>query len=75
MKLVAIKVAIDLAKTSTDSGLLKDLVDSLTEKYESDFDQTWQPEYKSSLLGAIVGLEVNVSKIRCKYKPSQNRSS
>jgi transcriptional regulator len=51
------------------------VVDSLTEKYESDFDQPWHPEYKSSMLVAIVGLEVHISEIQCKYKLSQNRSS
>ncbi|MEP5764756.1 MAG: FMN-binding negative transcriptional regulator [Halieaceae bacterium] len=63
------------AKTFTDPEKLKAVVDSLTEKHESAFDQPWQPDYKASMLGAIVGLEITISEVQCKYKLSQNRSS
>lgn len=54
---------------------LKELVDSLTNKYESSFSTPWRPEYKASMLDAIVGVEITISKIQCKYKLSQNRSA
>ena len=53
---------------------LKTLVDALTHQYESAQAVPWQPEYNASLLGAIVGVEVCVSEIQCKFKLSQNRS-
>ena len=49
------------------------IVDSLTEKYESSFEVPWLPDYKASMLGAIVGIEINIKEIQCKYKLSQNR--
>ncbi len=52
---------------------LASVVDSLTEKYESVFETPWQPEYKASLLSAIVGVEITISEIQAKYKLSQNR--
>ena len=54
---------------------LQELVNALTAKYEAAFKTPWQPEYKPSMLGAIVGVEVKISEIQCKYKLSQNRSS
>ena len=53
---------------------LQEIVDTLTAKYEAAFEKPWQPEYKPSMLGAIVGVEVLVSEVQCKYKLSQNRS-
>ncbi len=57
-----------------DATRLKQVVDSLTEKYESSFDSPWQPDYKASMLRGIVGIEVDIGDIQCKYKLSQNRS-
>ena len=54
---------------------LKLAVDLLTNKYESNFSDPWQPEYNSSMLGAIVGIEITINEIQCKYKLSQNRSA
>lgn len=53
---------------------LKSIVDSLTNKYESSLREPWRPSYKPAMLGAIVGVEIQVSEIQCKYKLSQNRS-
>ncbi|MCH8105000.1 MAG: FMN-binding negative transcriptional regulator [Proteobacteria bacterium] len=58
-----------------DASRLKQLVESLTAKYESTFDQPWQPDYQASMLKAIVGIEIEISELQCKYKLSQNRSS
>lgn len=54
---------------------LKDLVDTLTHKYESGFDMPWLPEYNASMLGAIVGIEIVISEIQAKFKLSQNRAA
>ncbi|MFT4819725.1 MAG: transcriptional regulator [Sulfitobacter sp.] len=51
------------------------VVDTLTQKYESTFPQPWKPEYKEAMLSAIVGVEISISEIQCKYKLSQNRSA
>lgn len=63
------------AKTFGGADRLKNLVDSLTEKYESIYEEPWQGEYKASMLGAIVGLEISINEVQCKYKLSQNRSA
>lgn len=56
-----------------DPEKLKELVDSLTHKYESGLDNPWQPRYEATMLGAIVGVEIHISEVQCKYKLSQNR--
>lgn len=50
------------------------IVDALTHKHESAFEEPWQPEYREAMLNAIVGIEVTISEIQAKYKLSQNRS-
>jgi transcriptional regulator len=57
-----------------DDTKLKQVVGKLTEKFESTFDEPWQPDYKTSMLRGIVGIEVEISEIQCKYKLNQNRS-
>jgi transcriptional regulator len=54
--------------------MLQELVNALTAKYEAAFESPWQPDYNPSMLGAIIGIEVTISEIQCKYKLSQNRS-
>ena len=44
------------------------------EKFESAFERPWQPDYKASMLQGIVGIDVEITGIQCKYKLSQNRS-
>ncbi|MFL0810848.1 MAG: FMN-binding negative transcriptional regulator [Agarilytica sp.] len=58
----------------TDVDRLKGVVDELTKKYESDFERPWQAEYNAAMLNVIVGVEIEISDIQCKYKLSQNRS-
>jgi len=58
----------------TDSQKLKTIVDALTEKYEAAFTSPWQPDYQHTMLSAIVGIEIAIEEIQCKYKLSQNRS-
>lgn len=61
-------------KRMTDTKALKELVETLTHKYEFYLPSPWQPEYNPSMLGAIVGIEIDIHEIQCKYKLSQNRS-
>ena len=58
--------------SSPDS--LKQAVGTLTNRSESHFSIPWQPKYNPSMLKAIVGIEITISEIQCKYKLSQNRS-
>ena len=56
-----------------DPGELAELVDALTTRHEAHFDQPWQPDYPESMLRAIVGVEIEIESMACKYKLSQNR--
>lgn len=61
-------------KTFDDNDALKNVVDSLTAKYESGFDEPWQPNYRAAMLGGIIGFEITISDIQAQYKLSQNKS-
>lgn len=50
------------------------IVNELTGKYESALEKPWKPQYKESILNAIIGIEIIITDIQCKYKLSQNRS-
>ena len=52
---------------------IADIVDALTAKHETPFEDPWQPEYKTAMLNAIIGLQININEIQGKYKLSQNR--
>jgi transcriptional regulator len=58
-----------------DSGRLKEVVETLAHKYESVFARPWQPDYGANMLTAIVGVEIRITDVQCKYKLSQNRSA
>ena len=62
-----------VCKVFSDPEQLKSVVEALTHKYESGFSEPWQPDYKATMLHAIIGFEISISKIQCKYKLSQNR--
>lgn len=49
------------------------VVDALSERYESGFETPWKPQYREAMLKAIVGVEIQIDDIQCKYKLSQNR--
>lgn len=53
---------------------LHKIVAGLTDKYEAGSDNPWLPEYNQAMLKAIVGFEMVITEIQCKYKLSQNRS-
>ena len=57
-----------------EADRLKQIVDTLTAKFEATFDAPWQPDYEASMLRGIVGLDIAISEIQCKYKLNQNRS-
>jgi len=52
---------------------LAGVVDALTARYESAFETPWKPQYREAMLQAIVGVEIQIDEIQCKYKLSQNR--
>ena len=56
-----------------DPEELAEVVDSLSRVYESAFEHPWEPQYRDSMLKAIVGVEISIEEIQCKYKLSQNR--
>ncbi len=56
-----------------DAGRLKEVVEALAHQYESAFEGPWQPDYGAAMLNAIVGIEVHITDVQCKYKLSQNR--
>ncbi len=58
----------------SDAERTKEIVEALTEKYEAGFDEPWQPDYRSQMLGAICGFEIEIAEVQCKFKLSQNRS-
>ncbi|TQV78778.1 FMN-binding negative transcriptional regulator [Exilibacterium tricleocarpae] len=61
-------------KVFSEIEALKQAVEALTSKYESGLPAPWQPEYSPSMLKAIVGIEIHITEIQCKYKLSQNRT-
>jgi len=46
----------------------------LPKQFERHQESPWVPEYSAKLLNAIVGFELNVTRIEVKFKLSQNRS-
>ncbi len=58
-----------------DASFLVQVVDALTRKYESKLSPPWQPQYNPLMLDAIIGIEISIAEVQCKYKLSQNRSA
>lgn len=61
-----------------DAAWLRELVTSLTDTHEHDRAQRWHvtdapQDYVDAMLRAIVGLEINVTRVTGKFKGSQNR--
>lgn len=63
-----------IATLITDDEELKSIVDGLTALAEQQYPNPWQPDYAASMLKGIVGIELAISEIQCKFKLSQNRS-
>jgi len=62
------------ANLVTEPDKLKNILEVLTLEYESANKQPWNIEYKESLLNIIIGIEIKITDIQCKFKLSQNRS-
>ncbi len=56
-----------------DAESLAEVVEALSQRYESGFETPWQPQYRDAMLKAIVGVEITIDEVQCKYKLSQNR--
>lgn len=56
-----------------DTDELAVIVEALSNRYESNFQTPWKPQYRDAMLKAIVGVEINIDEVQCKYKLSQNR--
>jgi transcriptional regulator len=63
-----------VAKAITDSEELKSIVDGLTKIEEAKYPAPWQADYAATMLQGIVGVELAIAEIQCKFKLSQNRS-
>jgi transcriptional regulator len=63
-----------IAESFTDPKKLKRVVDKLTEQNESSYPDPWQSDYAASMLRGIIGFEISITSIQCKFKLSQNRS-
>ena len=53
---------------------VKTIVDTLSNKYEEAFETYWEPDYNAGMLKHIIGFELEITDIQCKYKLSQNRA-
>jgi transcriptional regulator len=61
-----------------DARWLRQLLDDLTHQHESRFTKPWSVDdaprdYVETLLGAIVGIEITVTRLEGKWKVSQNQ--
>ncbi|MDJ0779002.1 MAG: FMN-binding negative transcriptional regulator [Gammaproteobacteria bacterium] len=56
-----------------DPAEVSQLVDRLAAIHEAGSQRPWQPDYPDSMLKAIVGVEIEIDELQCKYKLSQNR--
>ncbi len=67
-----------LMKIIEDRQWLRSLVETLTNRYEAGRDHPWKvsdapADYIESQLGAIIGIEIRVTRLVGKWKVSQNR--
>lgn len=62
------------ATSFQDEDKLANTVKHLSEVYESEFPQPWQPDFDTRMLKAIVGIDIEISDVQAKYKLSQNRA-
>lgn len=52
---------------------LAGLVEQFTRHFETGMADPWEPDYKHSLLSAIVGVTIQITEVQGKFKLSQNR--
>lgn len=63
-----------------DQKWLLDIVSKLSDFHEKDFPTPWQisdapNDYIEKMLNAIIGFEIKITKLECKFKLSQNQSA
>ena len=63
-----------VAQNFTDSEKLEHVLDTSTKANESAYKNPWEPDYATSMLSGIVGIEIAITSIQCKFKLSQNHS-
>ena len=63
-----------VAKRFDDAPRLAALVSTLSDHYEAQQANPWQPTYPKAMLNAIGGIEITLTEVQAKYKLSQNRS-
>lgn len=68
------------ARVVTDAAWLHELVSDLTDEHERTRETPWRvsdapSDYLAKLLGAIVGIEIPITRLLGKWKASQNRTS
>lgn len=64
-----------VARVVDDENRLKDIIESLSHKYERSQASPWVSDYPDKMLKAIVGFEIEINRVEAKYKLSQNRSA
>ena len=57
-----------------NADVVHDMLKDLTAKYEAQETVPWTPDYKPSMINAIVAFEIVIERIDLKFKLSQNRS-
>lgn len=62
------------ASCFTETERLKELVLALSNDHESSRADPWNGEFNAGMLKAIVGIDLKIDEVQCKYKLSQNRS-
>lgn len=62
-----------IARVFDDPERLGAAVRGLAQKYEAGLPAPWRAEFDAAMLGGIVGVDIAIADIRCKYKLSQNR--
>ncbi|MCY7294197.1 FMN-binding negative transcriptional regulator [Alteromonas sp. a30] len=66
------------ATVITDEQRLAKMVGTLSQKYEAgrqvSESEKWDGKYNEKMLKAIVGLDIEITEIQCKFKLSQNKS-
>lgn len=63
-----------IARLVDDEYRLREIIESLSDKYEQSQSSPWPAEYPDKMLNAIVGFEIEITRLEAKYKLSQNRS-
>lgn len=61
------------ARVFDDREKLMSVVEALTLQYERHQPEPWRPAYNEAMLKAIIGIELEIEEIQCKFKLGQNR--